>query len=81
MPHTRFVNRCFQLPTARIAYLRFILEGYDGLAFMRTLDPGRGLVEIGYPLLRRRDAEDLLGALGAEIGLTEILRSDDYRPL
>lgn len=67
-----FSLRCFQLPKAEIAYLRFILESYDGLTFQRTLDSTTGLVEIRWPTERTDDVEALLSALSEEIGLREV---------
>jgi len=67
-----FVKRYYRLPRERIGYLRFLLESYDGLAFGRTLDARAALVEIAYPPSRRRDAEELLDALGAELSLSEV---------
>jgi hypothetical protein len=67
-----FVKRYYRLPREQIGYLRFLLESYDGLAFGRTLDPRAALVEIAFPPSRRRDAEDLLDALGVELALTEV---------
>ena len=32
-----------------IGYLRFILEGYDGLAVLTTMDPRAGLVALHVP--------------------------------
>ena len=29
-----------------ICHLQWIIEGYDGIAFMRTIDPARGEIEI-----------------------------------
>ena len=81
MPHSRFISRCFLIPRTQIAYLRFILESYDGLAFMRTLDPVKAVVEIGYSPTRRLDAEGLILALAKETGLTEIPQPEDYRSL
>ena len=63
--------RWFVVARERIGDLRCILEAYDGLAMLRTLDPRQALVEIGYPALRARDAEELLKALEQEIGLVE----------
>lgn len=68
---TPFVKRYYRLPRAGIAPLRFLLESYDGLLFMRTLDPREALVEVAYPPSRRRDAEDLLAALCGELSMTE----------
>ena len=83
MGHKIFVKRYFNLSRTRIAYLRFILESYDGLAFVRTLDPRQAVVEIGYPQSRSRDAEELIQALGKEIDMTELaeIPRDIYQPL
>lgn len=67
-----FCKRYFRIPRAEIGYLRFILESYDGLAFARTLDKQLALVEIAYPPSRSRDAEPLIEALTAEVGLEEV---------
>jgi hypothetical protein len=68
-----FLKRCFRLDRANIAYLRFILEGYDGLVFLRTLDPRAALVEVAYPASCRADAEALLAALVDECAMSEAL--------
>ena len=44
----------------RIAFLKFILEGYDGLATITTLDRKKGLVRIIYPESRARELGLLL---------------------
>ena len=62
----------YRLPRQQIGYLRFILESYDGLAFVRTLDSREALVEIAYPVSRRADAEDLLASLAAECAMTAV---------
>lgn len=64
-------KRYFRLPRREIGYLRFILESYDGLAFVRTLDPQEALVEIAFPDSRRQDADALLCALDEELAMTE----------
>jgi len=66
-----FNKRYFILPRAEIGHLRFILESYDGLAFARTLDKQKGLVEIAYSPSRTRDVDSLLKNLIAEVGLQE----------
>lgn len=78
-----FVKKVYRTPRQQIAYLRFVLESYDGLAFIRTLDSRQALVEIAYPPSRRVDAEALLRSLAAELPLeeTEPPSPEDYRPL
>ena len=80
---TPFIKRFYRIPRAEIGYLRFILESYDGLAFVRTLDRREALVEVAYPPSRRFDAEDLLGALAEECSLTETVAPEPefYPPL
>ena len=67
-----FEKRHFLLPRGEIGYLRFILESYDGLAFVRTLDPRQALVEIAFPPSRRKDAEALLVALADECAMQRV---------
>ena len=67
-----FNKRYFILPRAEIGHLRFLLESYDGLAFVRTLDKQKGLVEIAYPPSRTHDVESLLKDLTSEVGLQEV---------
>jgi len=50
--------------------LRFLLEGYDGLGFVRTLDAAEGLVEIAWPADRQVEMAALLVALCRELGMT-----------
>jgi hypothetical protein len=53
----------------RIHFLKFILEGYDGLAILSTVNARQGIVELRYP----PEAESELAALLTEIN-TEIIR-------
>ena len=43
MPKTT-VKRYYRVDRRQIHFLKFILEGYDGVAVLRTLDPQEGLV-------------------------------------
>lgn len=38
-----------RIDSARIHFLKFILEGYDGLAILSTIDAKKGLVLIRFP--------------------------------
>jgi hypothetical protein len=64
-----FLRRTCVLPPARIALLRFLTEGYDGLLLVRTLDPRAGLVEIAFAASQQVEAEALLLALAIECDL------------
>lgn len=67
-----FVKRSYSVDRTQIAYLRFILEGYDGLIFFRTLNPRQALVEFAYAPSCRHDAEALLAALMQECAMREV---------
>lgn len=76
-----FVSLCFQVPSAEIGYLRFILEGYDGLAQIRTLDVQQGLIELMCSASQRTTLDSLLAALAEELPLREQPFPKDYCPL
>jgi len=78
-----FMKRYYHVPRAEIGYLRFILESYDGLIFMRTLDPLTALIEVAYSPSRLRDAGALLLSLASEVSMEEAPAppSGKYPPL
>lgn len=49
-----------------ISYLRFILEGYDGLGIVTTKDPARAEVIITYPAKQKALLAQLIEALHKE---------------
>ena len=65
-------SRYFQLDRRNLVYLKFILEAYEGLATMSTVDRERAVVRIGYPHFSSLDVDALLQALGKEIEMTEV---------
>ena len=81
MTQEPFTKRYYQRSKAEIAYLRFTLERYDGLAFQRTLDSVAGLVEIIWPSERSRDVEALLSALSEEIDWQEVAAPEVVPPI
>jgi hypothetical protein len=68
-PPARLARMQLRIAPARIHFLKFILEGYDGLAVVSTLDPRQGLVELKYPRELQADLDALLASLGQGVGL------------
>jgi len=66
-----FMYRFYTVPKREIVYLRFLVEGYDGLLFLRTLDSREGLVEFGYSPTMAEDAEYILDAIAKELFMVE----------
>lgn len=62
-----------RIRSEKISWLRFVLEGYDGLATLSTLCPATGLVRIQTLDCRYQETMRLLDALAAE--LTPFARS------
>jgi hypothetical protein len=56
-----------EIAPERIHFLKFILEGYDGLAIMSTIDARQGIVEIHYPPEVESDLNILLHHIKPQI--------------
>lgn len=74
------LRRYFRVDRRHIAYFRFILEAYEGIATLSTLDSREGTVVLMIPECFAEDADGLLGALAGEIGLVEIEAPDPEIP-
>jgi len=65
-------NRYYQLASRDLVYLKFILEAYEGLSTMSTIDGKRGIVRINYPLPFAGEIAALMEALSLEIEIAEV---------
>jgi len=72
-------SRYLRVDRRDLAYLKFIIESYEGLAVLSTVEPRDAVVRIGYPGCSEDDLSDLLRALAAEIRLMEVPRPVGYR--
>ncbi len=52
--------------------LRFILEGYDNMFVLTTLDKKAGLVEIQYCQCMEKELATILKEIGDEIGIKDV---------
>jgi hypothetical protein len=59
----------------KIHFLKFILEGYDGLGVLSTIDRSAGLVEVRYPPMVKDDLQDLLEELRPQLTGGELVTS------
>ena len=55
-----------ELNRDKISYVRFILEGYDGLGIVTTTDPVSAQVLVTYPLGREGLLRELVRAFATE---------------
>ena len=65
-------NRYYQLASRDLVYMKFILEAYEGLSTMSTIDGKRGIVRVNYPVPFAADIAALMEALAKEIAVTEV---------
>ena len=69
--------RFFQLASRDLVYMKFILEAYEGLCTMSTVDGKRGIVRVSYQRPFAGDLVALMDALGSEIAVTEVTEAGE----
>ena len=65
-------NRYYRLANRDLVYLKFVLEAYEGLSTLSTVDGKKGIVRVNYPACFENDVAGLMGALAGEIALAEV---------
>ena len=64
-----------QVDRRDISYIHYIIEGYDVLSTVSTLDRSTGLIQLHYPEACRKDLFDLIHALQEEEVIKEVMWS------
>ncbi|MEW6616023.1 MAG: DUF4911 domain-containing protein [Thermodesulfobacteriota bacterium] len=75
------IERYFRVQKENIAFIKFILEAYDGMAVMRTLDPFEGVVELIIAPDFEREVNELLDNLRGEFEVQPINPPTDIKEL
>jgi hypothetical protein len=70
--------RYFRVNRHDLVYLKFILEAYEGLAVLSTVQREGAIVRISYSHFFAADVDALLRALSAEIEITEVPKPAGY---
>ncbi len=65
-------SRYFRLRRKDIAYFKFIIESYEGMAVVRTKDPDEAIVELMVAPGWEKDLEELLDGLRKEMTIEAI---------
>jgi len=60
------VIRVYRMPTAAIQYLTSLMEAYDGIGLVRTLDEKRGIVECWLMPDFLEAGEELIASVGEQ---------------
>jgi len=64
--------RFFKVDRRDLVYLKFVLEAYEGMSTLSTVEPKEGIVRLSIPPGFERDIHVLIDALSTEIPLTEV---------
>jgi hypothetical protein len=70
-------RRYFRLDRRDLVYFKFILEAYEGLTTLSTVEKEGVTVVVTAPPDFRDEVDHLLRALGGEIRLTEVVPEGD----
>ncbi len=66
-----------EIRTEDIAYIKFILESYEGVGIVRTVDQKKSIVVLLVASDFKATAQFILGSLRKEVPLTEVPRPPD----
>jgi hypothetical protein len=66
-----------RLPPGDIAYMKFIVESYEGIGVMRTIDRAAALIVLIVAADFERDARAILQSLRAEVPWEEVPSPSD----
>jgi hypothetical protein len=66
------ISLTIQIPPQEIAYFSFIMESYEGIAIVRTLDPQRGLVELMASPHFQEELVAILADLGRQFAVKNV---------
>jgi hypothetical protein len=73
-------SRYFRLHRKDIAYFKFIIESYEGMAVVRTEDPHVAIVELMVAPGWEKDVEEVLKGLREEIPIEDLSKSKGQNP-
>jgi hypothetical protein len=65
-------SRYFRLRRKDIAYFKFIIESYEGMAVVRTQDPHEAIVELMVAPGWEKDVDEVIEGLGKEMTIEPI---------
>lgn len=69
--------RYYRVSGKDLVYLKFVLEAYEGLSTMSTVDTKNGIVQVVYPESFAPDVEGLMEAISTEITVTKVTQGGE----
>jgi len=72
MKSPSMIRKWFKIKTSDITIVQFILEGYEGLATVSTIDPKTAIIQVAIMPDFLQEMEDILKALRDQFMMREI---------
>jgi len=66
------INRYFKVARRDMVYLKFILEAYEGMNVMTTVDNMNGIIRIVIMPGFEQDMDELLAELGTQVAMEPV---------
>ncbi|MDY6990230.1 MAG: DUF4911 domain-containing protein [Thermodesulfobacteriota bacterium] len=66
------IQKRYRIDRREVWYLKFILEGYPGVAMMRTLDPQKGLVVLHVAPGCEKEVDMIIDDLRKEVQIERV---------
>ncbi len=66
------IQRYFRVNPRDMAYVKFIVESYEGMAVLVTVDPGEGMMEWMIPPGLLEEVEELIDSLREEVTIIPV---------
>lgn len=67
------VVRYFKVGRRDLVYLKFILEAYEGMSTLSTVEPQGGIVRLSVPAGFETDIEGVIDAVREDISIEEVI--------
>jgi len=65
-------SRLYRVDRKDLVYMKFILEAYEGMCTMSTVNPKEGIVRVETPLPFADDVAALIEAISHEIAVSDV---------
>lgn len=66
------ISQYYTVPRKSLAYFKFIIEAYDGVAVMETMDPAVAVIKLRVAPGCLADAADVVRELNREVMVTPV---------
>lgn len=70
------IKKYYTIDRKNISYLKFILEAYEGIAVITTIDRAKGIIMLRIPPGCENDVDEVLHDLGKNMMIKEFIRDD-----